>query len=89
MNVLEVKLDKMTKKELLETFAKKVAEVEGISYEVILQDYLNREESYSTGLENEFAIPHCRTIVNDTYIVFGEINGGVDDYKTLDDSQGK
>ncbi len=73
------------KNDLLEDISKKVANDSLSNYEVILSDLLKREEEYSTGLENGFAIPHCRTKeVKEPYIIICNLKSSIEDYDTLD-----
>lgn len=86
VKILELNLETCNKQQLLDELSRLVAEVEGCDNQVVYNDYMGRETEYSTGLENGFAIPHCRTQVNNTYVIIGKINDGVIDYKTLDGS---
>ncbi len=73
------------KDELLDAIANLVAKDANCSNQEIKKDLLKRESEYSTGLENGFAIPHCRTKqVSEPYIVIGNLLNHLTDYKTLD-----
>lgn len=81
MNYYNEQFNASSKDELLKEIASKV-NVE------IYDDLLRREGEYSTGLENGFAIPHCRTKhVSEPYIIFGELKKQIEDYDTLDGSK--
>lgn len=63
-------------------------EIAAIVNEEVYNDLIHREGEYSTGLENGFAIPHCRTKhVSEPHIIFGELKNQIEDYDTLDDSK--
>lgn len=87
MNIIELEISSNTKEELLQELANALQLKYGVSAETVLRDYQARELEYSTGLENGFAIPHCRTDVNEVYVILGNVVNHIEGYSTFDGSQ--
>ena len=77
-----------SKEELLEFVSDKAFEM-GITdnKEGLLEDFLKREEDFSTGLQDEFAIPHAKSeYAKETAVFFVKCKNPLD-WETLDDTK--
>lgn len=81
-------VDAKSKEELLEFVSDKAFEM-GITdnKEGLLKDFLKREEDFSTGLQDEFAIPHAKSeYAKETAVFFVKCKNPLD-WETLDDTK--
>ena len=81
-------VDAKSKEELLEFVSDKAFEI-GITdnKEGLLKDFLKREEDFSTGLQDEFAIPHAKSeYAKETAVFFVKCKNPLD-WETLDDTK--
>ena len=89
-NYIFFDIDAKNKEEALDFISSKAFEY-GITddKEGLLGDFLKREEEYSTGLQDEFAIPHAKsTHAKEVAIFFVKCKNELD-WETLDDSKVK
>lgn len=89
-NYIFFDIDAKNKEEALDFVSSKAFEY-GITDDKdgLLGDFLKREEEYSTGLQDEFAIPHAKsTHAKEVAIFFVKCKNELD-WETLDDSKVK
>lgn len=89
-NYIFFDIDAKNKEEALDFISSKAFEY-GITDDKdgLLGDFLKREEEYSTGLQDEFAIPHAKSIhAKEVAIFFVKCKNELD-WETLDDSKVK
>ena len=89
-NYIFFDIDAKNKEEALDFISSKAFEY-GITddKEGLLGDFLTREEEYSTGLQDEFSIPHAKsTHAKEVAIFFVKCKNELD-WETLDDSKVK
>ena len=87
-NYIFFDIDAKNKEEALDFVSSKAFEY-GITDDKdgLLGDFLKREEEYSTGLQDEFAIPHAKsTHAKEVAIFFVKCKNELD-WETLDDSK--
>lgn len=84
--------EKLTRKDDVLEMISKVAVDIGVSddYKDVLNSFKEREGLGSTGMINEFAIPHAKSkSISESQIIFIKNNVGIDDWETLDESKVK
>lgn len=81
-------LDLKSKEEVFQYISKKAEALEIVKDEQQgLEDLTNREEQVSTGLQDSFAIPHCKSKnVNRVSVLYLELKNPIE-WKTFDNSE--